>query len=54
MDFLVVCSKTQPNLWHKKSVAEIIIETLVAAGVKRIYGVVGDSLNGIFGRAQQV
>ena len=31
----------------QKSVAEIIIETLVAAGVKRIYGVVGDSLNGI-------
>ncbi|MBV8377473.1 MAG: ubiquinone-dependent pyruvate dehydrogenase [Verrucomicrobia bacterium] len=29
------------------SVAEIVIETLVAAGVKRIYGVVGDSLNGI-------
>jgi pyruvate dehydrogenase (quinone) len=31
---------------HKR-VAEIIIETLVAAGVKRIYGVVGDSLNGL-------
>ena len=31
----------------QKSVAEIIIETLIAAGVKRIYGVVGDSLNGI-------
>ena len=31
----------------QKTVAEIIIETLVAAGVKRIYGVVGDSLNGI-------
>jgi len=31
----------------QKSLAEIIIETLVAAGVKRIYGVVGDSLNGI-------
>lgn len=30
-----------------KNVAEIIIETLVAAKVKRIYGVVGDSLNGI-------
>jgi pyruvate dehydrogenase (quinone) len=29
------------------SVAEIVIETLVATGVKRIYGVVGDSLNGI-------
>jgi pyruvate dehydrogenase (quinone) len=30
-----------------KSVAEIIVETLVAAGVKRIHGVVGDSLNGM-------
>jgi pyruvate dehydrogenase (quinone) len=30
-----------------KPVAEILIETLVAAGVTRIYGVVGDSLNGI-------
>jgi pyruvate dehydrogenase (quinone) len=25
----------------------MMIETLVAAGVKRIYGVVGDSLNGL-------
>jgi pyruvate dehydrogenase (quinone) len=31
----------------QKSIAEILIETLVAAGVKRIFGVVGDSLNGI-------
>ena len=31
----------------QKRVAEIIIETLVAADVKRIYGVVGDSLNGL-------
>ena len=31
----------------QKLVAEMIIETLVAAGVKRIYGVVGDSLNGL-------
>ena len=31
----------------EKTVAEIFIETLVAAGVTRIYGVVGDSLNGI-------
>src|SRR5450432_4473744 len=30
-----------------KNVAEIFVETLVAAGVKRIYGVVGDSLNGL-------
>ena len=31
----------------QKRVAEIMIKTLVAAGVKRIYGVVGDSLNGL-------
>ena len=31
----------------KKSIAEILVETLVAAGVKRVFGVVGDSLNGI-------
>jgi pyruvate dehydrogenase (quinone) len=31
----------------QKSIAEILVETLVAAGVKRVYGVVGDSLNGI-------
>jgi len=29
------------------SVAEIFIETLVNAGIKRVYGVVGDSLNGL-------
>ncbi len=31
----------------QKNLSEIIMETLEAAGVKRIYGVVGDSLNGI-------
>ena len=31
----------------QKLVAQIIVETLIAAGVKRIYGVVGDSLNGL-------
>jgi pyruvate dehydrogenase (quinone) len=30
-----------------KKVADIFIETLAAAGVKRIYGLVGDSLNGL-------
>jgi hypothetical protein len=30
-----------------KTVAEIFIETLVNVGVKRVYGVVGDSLNGL-------
>jgi pyruvate dehydrogenase (quinone) len=31
----------------KKRVADILVDTLVAAGVKRVYGLVGDSLNGI-------
>src|SRR6201989_1159229 len=30
-----------------KTVADQLAETLVAAGVKRIYGIVGDSLNGL-------
>ena len=30
-----------------KNVAEVFIETLVNAGVKRVYGVAGDSLNGL-------
>ena len=29
------------------NIAELMVKTLVAAGVKRIYGVVGDSLNGL-------
>jgi thiamine pyrophosphate-dependent acetolactate synthase large subunit-like protein len=28
-------------------VADVIVETLVRAGVKRVYGVAGDSLNGL-------
>src|SRR6478672_11333966 len=31
----------------KKTVAELLVETLVSRGVSRIYGVAGDSLNGI-------
>src|SRR5437016_5248644 len=31
----------------KKNVAELLVETLLRAGVERIYGVPGDSLNGI-------
>jgi pyruvate dehydrogenase (quinone) len=31
----------------KKKVADVIVESLIAAGVKRIYGISGDSLNGI-------
>jgi pyruvate dehydrogenase (quinone) len=30
-----------------KKVADVVIESLIGAGVKRIYGVAGDSLNGI-------
>jgi pyruvate dehydrogenase (quinone) len=30
-----------------KSAAEVIVETLIAAGVKRVYGLPGDSLNGL-------
>ncbi|CAJ48341.1 ubiquinone-dependent pyruvate dehydrogenase [Bordetella avium] len=30
-----------------KNVADLVIETLIESGVKRIYGVVGDSLNGL-------
>ena len=33
-----------------KTVADQFVETLAAAGVKRIYGVVGDSLNGLTDR----
>jgi pyruvate dehydrogenase (quinone) len=32
---------------RKNTVAELFVETLVLAGVKRVYGVAGDSLNGI-------
>lgn len=31
---------------NHKSLAEIIVENIFAAGVKRIYGVVGDRLTG--------
>jgi pyruvate dehydrogenase (quinone) len=31
----------------KRSVADVLVDTLVARGVERIYGVAGDSLNGI-------
>ena len=31
----------------KKKVADLLVDTLVARGVERIYGVSGDSLNGI-------
>ena len=31
----------------KKSVADLLVDTLVSRGVSRVYGVAGDSLNGI-------
>jgi pyruvate dehydrogenase (quinone) len=31
----------------KRKVADVVIESLIAAGVKRVYGISGDSLNGI-------
>jgi pyruvate dehydrogenase (quinone) len=31
----------------KKNLAEVLVDTLVAAGIKRVYGLAGDSLNGI-------
>jgi pyruvate dehydrogenase (quinone) len=31
----------------KKRVADVLVDTLVAAAVKRVYGLVGDSLNGV-------
>jgi thiamine pyrophosphate-dependent acetolactate synthase large subunit-like protein len=31
----------------KKNIAELFVDILVLAGVKRVYGVAGDSLNGI-------
>jgi pyruvate dehydrogenase (quinone) len=30
-----------------RNVSDVFVETLIAAGVKRVYGVVGDSLNGL-------
>jgi pyruvate dehydrogenase (quinone) len=31
----------------KKTLAGLLVDTLIAAGVKRVFGVAGDSLNGI-------
>ncbi len=31
----------------KQTVAELLVDTLVSRGVARIYGIAGDSLNGI-------
>src|SRR5665213_4178356 len=37
----------EPSNEMAKKVAELFVEVLTAAGVERIYGVAGDSLNGI-------
>ena len=31
----------------KQSVADLLVDVLIGAGVRRMYGVTGDSLNGI-------
>jgi hypothetical protein len=41
------CATSLEETPMSQTVADLIAETLHAAGVKRIYGVVGDSLNGI-------
>src|SRR5262249_61985655 len=38
---------TGRKIMAKKTVAELLVETLANRGVSRIYGVAGDSLNGI-------
>jgi pyruvate dehydrogenase (quinone) len=38
----------------KKTVANLLVDTLVAAGAKRVYGLAGDSLNGITGSIRRV
>src|SRR5579883_1081267 len=39
--------QTLRNVIEMKTVAEFVVETLVVAKVRRVYGVAGDSLNGI-------
>jgi len=40
-------TKQEAAAMAKKTVANLLVDTLVAAGVKRVYGLAGDSLNGI-------
>jgi pyruvate dehydrogenase (quinone) len=40
-------SNSTNNPMAKKTVAQLLIDTLVLAGVKRVFGVAGDSLNGV-------
>lgn len=44
---LVPNTRRERTPMAKTTVAQLLVETLVLAGVKRIYGVAGDSLNGI-------
>jgi pyruvate dehydrogenase (quinone) len=39
-------TKAEKNM-AKKRVADVLVDTVVSAGVKRVYGLVGDSLNGV-------
>src|SRR6201988_5543251 len=39
--------RSRPRAPMTRSVSDVFIEPLVAAGVRRVYGVVGDSLNGL-------
>ena len=41
------CPLRKRNRMSTRTVAELMIETLARAGVERMYGVVGDSLNGL-------
>ena len=41
------CRKESGDVMAKKNVAAVLVDTLVAGGVKRMYGLAGDSLNAI-------
>jgi pyruvate dehydrogenase (quinone) len=45
--YLLIARLARALSMSKKSVSDIIVDTLQAAGVKRVFGLVGDSLNGI-------
>jgi 3-carboxy-cis,cis-muconate cycloisomerase len=47
IDFEKLGHETERIGYPVAIVAEILVKTLAQAGVKRIYGIVGDSLNGI-------
>ena len=39
--------KTIGNTMTKKRVADVLVDTVIAVDVKRVYELVGDSLNGV-------